>query len=1449
MSHTRLVEIVSVTGEGFGFGPSGAEGPGEPVRMSSASEWKAWLLSSFSRRFQEQAQHWEIVLGSAGSRQSASSPRITFRRIAEMMEAGTLEARRLPPHVIPKKVSAADSDPAESMRSQQSGNGPVTSPASGSPDLKGAATDDPGPDPDAMQCKGDPVAPATGEEILSLDDFTVPAPMPLHWRRLYRSRFCDRQFGLGAGWFADVLRIIWQDDEATWLVDHEARPVRLPLLGKGELAWQAVSGQRLERKADDRMMLTESDGRVWIFAPDGLGQWRPVSVQNSLGHQWLFSYDGERRLSRLDLAPDRWLEFGYGKGPELRQIDLLQGEARTTLAFYGHDADGNLTTATTARGTEHYGYLGHLLTSRQLATGYSFLFHWDGHGPEARCVRTHGEDGHFDFRFDYEPDRFLTRVTDAFGQVETFHYDEKSRITAREDADGGVHQWAWDDQGRLAARRLPDGRTTRYGYDARGRQVLEQLPDGREHRRRYNALGFCIAERWPDGRAAARRFDPLGRVLEERRPDGSEWQYQYDSHGWLSEAVSNTGEVRRTGFGTRGELLADEQKGALARYAFDAQGRVKGRLVQDLVTEYDYLGEQISAIHQYPEQAPDQRRSRFYQYDGAGRLTRFTAASGEHHGFDYDGLARPVRYQRPDGHAVHYQYDKAQRLTRVIRPDGQKWSLGYDSKGQINTCQAPDGRRIEFRYDAAGDIIHREQEGDWVQHLKRDAGGRVLQQTSQGRGRSPVSRQFHYDRLGRRAGAACADRRLAWDYDCQGRVTEHRQDQHSIRYGYGPGKQLHSIQLPDGTEIQYIHDRQGRWQGVTVNGQTVLQRSFDEQGREQSRQAGEHNRQTEVWDRHDCLINRRWQGTQSAVRRYTWDAESRLEELTDSLEGARTFKRDPQGQLIADNEQTFDYDHGGNRKPADATLQQDRLLKTGTAIRKYDALGAETEVRAGYTEHRRFDAEGQLTEVRRDGLHVRYGYDALGRRAWRKSENGTTTYLWHNDVLLGEQPPNGQWQWYIRDPETDGSLFTLINGTPYHYELDWRGMPIRLWAEDGSLAWQANADAWGKCQPEGEVHQPIRLPGQFEDELTGLYNNRFRDYDPETGRYLTPDPLGVKGGLNTYRYTRNPVDYVDPLGLENEPVVTAANANLGEEAAVPDNVPPVSEVSAVDYAVGATELVVKGAWNGLVEVTAGLGGLGTLLFTRDGAAGAGVVDGIQEQYTWAPTTEGAEAIGEAVAPVFEKYEAGKERLGEVGTERGSPSLATALYTAPDAAMAVAGGFLGRGVINSGRSKSSNTNSTARDRIQGNIEQSRAARESSGFSAQSHREKALKIELKGRHEALSNAEVRTWYNEMVAPIPELDKQWIRHGMGPEARARNAHGIRHDARVKARTLMEDPAEVEMLRARDMEVYQNPDGPTFDYLVEKNRSKGISGDDIYEEIVGSSNRTSKEYNEKFK
>ncbi len=97
------------------------------------------------------------------------------------------------------------------------------------------------------------------------------------------------------------------------------------------------------------------------------------------------------------------------------------------------------------------------------------------------------------------------------------------------------------------------------------------------------------------------------------------------------------------------------------------------------------------------------------------------------------------------------------------------------------------------------------------------------------------------------------------------------------------------------------------------------------------------------------------------------------------------------------------------------------------------------------------------------------------------------------------------------------------------------GLPLALISTEGTTAWYAEYDEWGNLLNEENPHQLqqlIRLPGQQYDEESGLYYNRHRYYDPLQGRYITQDPIGLKGGWNFYQYPLNPISNIDPLGLE-----------------------------------------------------------------------------------------------------------------------------------------------------------------------------------------------------------------------------------------------------------------------------------------------------------------------------
>nr|WP_208105179.1 RHS repeat-associated core domain-containing protein [Proteus sp. G2669] len=201
-----------------------------------------------------------------------------------------------------------------------------------------------------------------------------------------------------------------------------------------------------------------------------------------------------------------------------------------------------------------------------------------------------------------------------------------------------------------------------------------------------------------------------------------------------------------------------------------------------------------------------------------------------------------------------------------------------------------------------------------------------------------------------------------------------------------------------------------------------------------------------------------------------------------------------------------------------------------------------------------------------DGECWRYTYDAFGRRLSKSKvvDNRPTPplsspfkdkrvqrvdYLWSGNQMVQETPlyadgtpaydPQIQW---LYQPNEITPTARYQSGKLHYVVTDHQGTPREIFSEKGIVSWAGRLNTWGQMafwqshdnyadnDPEyTECH--FRFAGQYEDKESGLYYNRFRYYDKDTGQYISPDPIELLGGFNPYGYVYCPTGWVDPFGL------------------------------------------------------------------------------------------------------------------------------------------------------------------------------------------------------------------------------------------------------------------------------------------------------------------------------
>ena len=241
------------------------------------------------------------------------------------------------------------------------------------------------------------------------------------------------------------------------------------------------------------------------------------------------------------------------------------------------------------------------------------------------------------------------------------------------------------------------------------------------------------------------------------------------------------------------------------------------------------------------------------------------------------------------------------------------------------------------------------------------------------------------------------------------------------------------------------------------------------------------------------------------------------------------------------------YDKAGNLLTDEhqGAVPDNRLPGYGRDRYRYNEWGELTERRDQQLE---WNAQGQLTRVVSSNSETWYQYDALGRRISKATygrhtdqrEQRRTTFVWEGFRLLQETTWQGK-RTYLYDAEQPYMPVAAITGRGesrkiWYYHTDLTGTVQEVTAPDGRLVWAGYQAGFGENRGDisnsgAYFEQPLRLPGQYYDEETGLHYNLFRYYAPECGRFISQDPISIRGGLNLYRYAPNPLIWIDPLGL------------------------------------------------------------------------------------------------------------------------------------------------------------------------------------------------------------------------------------------------------------------------------------------------------------------------------
>ncbi|MFI6084319.1 RHS repeat-associated core domain-containing protein [Streptomyces sp. NPDC051217] len=502
-----------------------------------------------------------------------------------------------------------------------------------------------------------------------------------------------------------------------------------------------------------------------------------------------------------------------------------------------------------------------------------------------------------------------------------------------------------------------------------------------------------------------------------------------------------------------------------------------------------------------------------------------------------DAAGRPTVVTDEAGSRTTLTYDELNQTRKITDPLGQSTSLDFDENGNLKTLTDARQNSTTWAYDDA-DRTESVTDPLGAQALfGYDAAGRLTKATS----RSGLAATAEYDLLGRAkntkygvnaAGVAESTATYAYDaVDLPKTITDTQAGDQS--FGYDAYDRLKTLTGPTGT-VGYDYDGADRRKEMTAAGTTTVY-GYDRSSILTSVTSGGQ----EVRFGLDAVGREKTANLPGGITRTTTLDKTGVVSAIDYACGAAavgdlTYTRDTRGLQTG-----LTGSLASVALPAAETGavfgKDNRVTSLGGRSFTYDADG---QLKSDGKRTYNWNARGQLSGVTPTGggSAALFGYDPLGIRSSKKLGDTTQKYLTDGSNPLVEQDGAGAAKATVATSGLDEYLTRTENGATQVYLTDALGTVVGLANADGTVATSYTYDPYGQPTTSGAAStNPYTFTGR-ESDGTGLLHYRNRYYDPESGRFISQDPIGYAGGTNLYQYAlSSPTTYTDPTG--NSPLL------------------------------------------------------------------------------------------------------------------------------------------------------------------------------------------------------------------------------------------------------------------------------------------------------------------------